>query len=347
MNTNIAKSAFIWILTILLSCGLLYSMYSFRSKEIYRLSSPDLVMEDILASLKSFNPISIELNEATNDSKISKRKAKHIHQPVDYNFNLQTAAINNNDYEPIDDYIDYVVQKLHDNTLSYKKIADDNSGHQKYAIYANEDELFTVNLEGSFTGMRMGYTIYNWTPEHDNNQRVVLNAIDISGPINLNITVPEDFTVKINDQDLSPNSKINAEYVILPELNQLAKYSNIPSMATYSIEGMYLQPSVKIYHLDKEIDINETIEGNTISFSCDYEAFPIYDSLKDTVIDLVKNYPATEDIDQESFDNLELSNYTVYNKESFSCQIKGNNYDKEYYFVWDYIDDKYFIVDVK
>ena len=64
------KSIFFILLTVILSIGLFTSMYLFRSQELYEMAKPEHIMDDILASIKNYNPYSTSLETLSENKAI-------------------------------------------------------------------------------------------------------------------------------------------------------------------------------------------------------------------------------------------------------------------------------------
>lgn len=357
------RNIYIIYISILLSVLLFYTMFVFRSLEIYQLSDSSFVIADIVSSLKNYNPYSVGLENDVTESSANvtnnaSSKSKHAHQEVTYSFDADYSDIIINAYENEDDYLIFLADLITNGDLSYKEISSDNEYNKVYGIYSNDVQIFTVNLTGTVKGKRLGMPIYDWTPE-SSDKGCKLHAVNIDNLYAVTITVPEDYNVIINGIELQASDVSGANITIPDNLIKTSKNANIPGIAAYNLSGFYKEPDISIKHLDKEIDTC-VITGSNITAA--YESFGINDSVKSIVKDTVTTYEK-ENFENShieiSFDENGFSNYTVYSNACFSCKVAYEIHSKfggeettqkkemTFYFVWDYVDDIYRIVDAQ
>lgn len=368
MNNKV-KTAYISFIFISCFLILFITMYTFRSMEIYELSSKEYVMDDILISLKNYNPFSIALSgntintsiEDTSFNKAENKKNKHQHIQQKYDFIIDYTNINLNRYTSEDDFYNYLINMLTNGDLSYRILNVTDDSHIIYGLYSDNTLLFRLSLTGNNPKSRLGLNIYDWTPSM-NEGKCLLTAEKIVGPYTAYISAPEDFDIYINGILVNANNCSLVNSVLPNELIKTSTYIAIPTINTYEISDLYKEPSVEIMHLGKKVECFSISDNNIYNtyISSSYETYTVKDNEKEIISDAITEYEKNNYENSHIelyFNDNSFTNYTVYSNMSFSCKVtykmethfKGEiatqNIVKTYYFALDIIDDKYRVVD--
>lgn len=372
MNSKI-KTIYITFVSIFIIFILFAVMYTFRTMEMYELSSPSYVMDDIISSLKVYNPSSVTLEKSPEDSddslaslsenKNENKKSKHRHEKKHYDFQVDYKNIVIKRYDNEEDFYNYLINKLTLGELSYKIIDDSNEASLTYGIYSDDVHIFNVTLNGTNKKTRLGLNIYTWIPETTDG-KCLIKAEELNGPYTLYVSVPQDFDVLINNTPLNTEDALLINSMIPDDLRLTAHYVSIPTVDTYEIGGLYKNPSVDVSHFGKKIQYNSTSDNNIYNcyVNSSYETYMADDTIKGIIADAVTLYEKKKYENSHIeliFDDNSFKDYTAYSNMSFSCNV---NYTMEihfngnvttqaknstYYFAWDIVDDKYTVTDAK
>lgn len=230
-----------------------------------------------------------------------------------------------------------------------------------YDIYANEQKVLEVKLNGKQKENRLGLLTFNkWKTE-----KIEIKAEN--GLYTCNILVPNNYEVYVNEQKLSQEQI--KETVQNEGLAQISKYVEIPYVVKYEIANLLVEPDVKILdesgnqveyvqdgntiskelsfisvatqeeameHLTSEIDALQVAKDWSLYLTDDLEGrlHGFYNISKYLIEDsdikkFAYNWATGVDITfvsshtllNPTFTNEELSNFEIYNENSFSCEV--------------------------
>lgn len=188
------------------------------------------------------------------------------------------------------------------NKITYK-LNEESKSEEKliYNIYANEELILEVELNGSQKENRLGLlTFEKWKIEK------ITSKME-NGLYTCNILVPNNYSVYINDQKLSEGQM--KEKVQEDGLEQISKYVEIPYVVKYEITNLLKQPNVKILDENNK-NVECKFEGNTISEILEFEKI---ENAEDAVV-MIKNKP---DIMQVA------KNWSLYLTDDLSGRLHG------------------------
>lgn len=236
-----------------------------------------------------------------------------------------------------------------------------DSGDTIYDIYAGENKILEVHLDGTKKENRLGLLTYNkWKTEK-------IKETIASGLYTCEILVPSDYSVYVNDKEVLKDNIV--QKVQNEGLEQISKYVEIPYIVKYEIADLLKKPDVKILDKDgKEIQYKQ--EGNTISKELDFITAENQEQAQEKLageIDVLKiakdwSLYLTDDLDgrlhgyynisqylidgsnikqfahkwatgvditfvsnhtllNPTFTNEKVSNFEIYNENAFSCEV--------------------------
>ncbi len=156
---------------------------------------------------------------------------------------MNTAALTFNEFETPEDYREQLQQQLEGNTLQYHFLKESyTDGSLTYGIYAGETPIGTAVLKPMSTTTRLiAIPITDW-------ELTALEAYEEHGDYSASVTVPGNYTVKINDVTLS--DAYITERTPYAELEYCAEYVSVPEQITYQASG--LKRPARITVLDAE-----------------------------------------------------------------------------------------------
>ena len=155
-----------------------------------------------------------------------------------------------------------VYELLTTQEITYK--LDENSKKDDkpiYNIYAGEEKILEVYLNGEKKANRLGLLTFNlWKTEK-------INAVMEKGLYTSKILVPNNCKVYVNDKELTEEQIV--EKVQNEGLTEISKYVEIPYIVKYEVPELLKKPDVKI--LDKDgNEVQYKQEGNKISKELDF-----------------------------------------------------------------------------
>lgn len=230
-----------------------------------------------------------------------------------------------------------------------------------YDIYADEQKILEVSLNGEQKENRLGLLTFNaWKTE-----RIELTAEN--GLYTCNILVPNNYKVYVNNNELTEEQIV--EKVQNEGLTQISNYVEIPYIVKYEVANLLKSPDVKI--LDEngnEVDYAE--EGNTISKELNFITAATEEEAKShikgeiDILEVAKDWSLylTDDLDgrlhgyynisqyliddsaiekfayswatgvditfvsshtllNPTFTDEKISNFEIYNENAFSCEV--------------------------
>ena len=276
---------YVAILTVLMAIFLIYvadSLIKYDNNQI------ENYMETIISDLK-------KVSEKGNIGKhidISKINVSE--------YEKETTSISKGFYELLSR--EEITYKLSENSKESKNTI--------YDIYAGENKILEVYLDGTKKENRLGLLTYNkWKTEK------IEETLD-GGLYTCEILVPSDYKVYINNKELSKENIV--EKVQNEGLEQISKYVEIPYIVKYEIADLLIKPEVKI--LDKDgNEINYKQEGNTISKDLDFITAENQEEAKEKLageIDVLKvakdwSLYLTDDLDGRLHGYYNISQYLI------------------------------------
>ena len=147
-------------------------------------------------------------------------------------------------------------QLLETKEITYKLNKESkNENKPIYDIYANNELIFNIELNGDKKENRLGLLTFNkWKIEK------ITGKME-NGIYTINILVPNNYKVFVNEKEVTED-KIK-EKVQNEGLTQISKYIDIPYIVKYEISNLYIQPEIKI--LDENGNkVEYTTQANTI-----------------------------------------------------------------------------------
>ena len=248
------------------------------------------------------------------------------------------------------------------NNITYKLNKDtEKSENPIYDIYANEEKILEVHLDGTSKENRLGLLTFNkW-------ETIKIENKMEKGLYTCNILAPNNCSVYINDKVLTEDYII--EKVQNEGLTQISKYIDIPYIVKYEITELLKKPEVRI--VDKNgNEVKYIEEGNTISKGLDFISANTEEEAKQHIkgeIDILKvakdwSLYLTDDLEgrlhgfyniskyliedsdiekfaykwatgvditfvsshillNPTFTDEKISNFEIYNENAFSCEV--------------------------
>ncbi len=324
---------------ILVAIMLVFLGYVANSLIRYEKNQIDNYIEDLIADLK----------KASKNNKIEKY--------------IDTSKINISEFEKEEVSVDEGFSELFNTQKITYKLNENctESENPVYDIYADEEKILEVSLDGTKKENRLGLLAFNaWETKK-------IEPKTENGLYTCNILVPNNCKIYVNDKELRQDKII--EKVQNEGLAQISKYVEIPYIVKYEITELLKKPDVKI--LDENGNkVEYTQEGNTISKNLDFITIATQDEAKPQIkgdLDILKvakdwSLYLTDDLDgrlhgyyniskyliddsdiekfayswatgvditfvsshtllNPTFTDEKLSNFEIYNENAFSCEV--------------------------
>ena len=157
------KIIFVVYVAVLVFLLLIFLLYARKTLILYEASQPQYVMDRLI----------------TTPSFLS---------------SMNTSGLLFNEFETKEDYEEQLAQFVSENPVEYHFLKESyTDGSLTYAIYAGKTPIGTAVLKPQNTVIRMiALPITDWTIAE-------LNAYEAHGNYDVTVTVPDNYTVKIND----------------------------------------------------------------------------------------------------------------------------------------------------
>lgn len=268
-RTGKIKVIYTVYLAVLLLLMMIFLLYARKTLILYEASQPQYLMDALIAS-------------------------------PDLTSSMNTAVLTFNEFETLEDYQDQLYRLLKQNDLQYHFLKESyTDGTLTYGIYAGETPIGTAVLKPAATTVRMiAIPITDW-------QLTALDAYEEHGNYSASITVPDNYTVIINDIPLS-DSYIT-ERTPYKELEYTAEYVSVPEQVTYQVSSLKHPARITVLNADgRELPLSDdasvtpAADGDTGTLSgasagsavlrylpAEEEISP---ELKSTVLDAVETY---------------------------------------------------------
>lgn len=230
-----------------------------------------------------------------------------------------------------------------------------------YDIYANEEKILQIGLNGEKKENRLGLLTFNeWKTE-----KIELTVEN--GFYTCNILVPNNYKVYVNDKELTEEQVV--EKVQNEGLAQISKYVEIPYILKYQIKDLLKNPDVKILD-DNGNEVKYEKEESTITKELNFITAQTEDEAKQYIegeLDILKvakdwSLYLTDDLEgrlhgyynisryliddsdiekfayswakgvditfvsshtllNPTFTNEKINNFEIYNENAFSCEV--------------------------
>lgn len=179
---------------------------------------------------------------------------------------MNTAVLTFNEFETLEDYREQLKLLLEDNTLQYHFLKESyTDGSLTYGIYAGETPIGTAVLKPVSTITRLiAIPITDW-------QLTALDAYEAHGDYSASITVPDNYTIKINDIPLTHTYV--TERTPYEELEYSAAYVSVPEQVTYEVSGLKHPAQITILDADgSELPVSSDVSDTPSVTSSDASA---------------------------------------------------------------------------
>ncbi len=176
---------------------------------------------------------------------------------------MNTTVLTFNEFETLEDYQEQLKLLLEDNALQYHFLKESyTDGSLTYGIYAGETPIGTAVLKPVSTITRMiAIPITDW-------QLAALDAYEARGDYSASITVPDNYTVRINDIPLT-NTYIT-ERTPYEELEYSAVYVSVPEQVTYEVSGLKQPAQITVLNADDcELSTSSNVSDTSPVISSD------------------------------------------------------------------------------
>lgn len=307
--------------------------------------------------------IKYDKNQIENYMQTTISELKEVSKKGNIGKHVDVSKINVSKYEKKENSVsDGFYELLSNEEITYK--LNENSKENEnpiYDIYAGENKILEVYLDGTQKENRLGLLTYNkWKTKK------IKETIE-SGLYTCEILIPSDYTVYVNDQQVSKESitqKVQNE-----GLEQISKYVEIPYIVKYEVADLLKKPDVKIFDKDgKQIEYKQ--EKNTISKELEFITAENQEQAKEKLageIDVLKvakdwslyltddlagrlhgyynisqylingssikqfaykwatgidiTFVSNHTLLNPTFTNEKVSNFEIYNENAFSCEV--------------------------
>ena len=177
------------------------------------------------------------------------------------------------------DNISYILSA----SLSYQRAEDYTQASPSYKLYANQNEIGTFSLQSSKQS-----DLLSFLPTYQYNCDTIEMDIEVI-PKEYTIKVPSTYTVLVNGTKLTENY-LTSDTEEIAFLSEFAKYTEVPKMVTYHIEGLIYEPTFQISNVNKR-EVNYLFTGNTVQVPASFESieFPASMLLDCDTITLAEN----------------------------------------------------------
>lgn len=189
---------------------------------------------------------------------------------------IDTSKINISEFEKANVSVNEGFNELlNTQNITYK--LNENSKENEnpiYDIYANEQKILEISLDGAQKENRLGLLTFNaWKTEK-------IEPKMENGLYTCNILVPNNYKVYVNGKELTEEQII--EKVQNEGLTQISKYVEIPYIVKYEVTELIKKPDIKILD-EKENEVQYTQEGNTASRGLDFISIATEEEAKEYI----------------------------------------------------------------
>lgn len=309
---------------ILLVLIVILLIYTYSSMKKYEKSQPTVVVNELIKDLENGDISSIELSVG-------------------------------NKFEEVKGFEEELASELKGSELKYE-IKTTSYDKMSYDIVKDDEVIATVNLKAdNHKEMFAILTICDW--EIDS-----VSANIAAGTNSVSITIPDNYKAFINGVELGKDEQ-KGEAVEIADLSYVAKYTQVPKIITYEVNGLVNVPVVKVTDINgAEVDLSgygdltninvgyptseipAELEEYVVQAAKDYSNFfskdlpgcsqstdgiAKYFPADSAYIDLAENYRLNDMWMYSShtgteFRNLSVDDYTVYSETLFSCRVSFN-----------------------
>lgn len=219
---------------------------------------------------------------------------------------IDISKISTSEYEEKNASIDEGFYDIFSTQEITYKLNENSKEHEKpiYDIYANNQKLLEVELDGSKKENRLGLLTFNvW-------ETTKIESTIETGLYTCNILVPNNCEVYVNNKILTEEQII--EKVQNEGLAQISKYVDIPYIVKYEVSNLLKKPDVKVLDANgKEIKYKE--EGNTISKDLDFITVETLEEAKQNINGKIDVMQVAKDWSLYLTDDLEGRLHGYYN----------------------------------
>lgn len=197
---------------------------------------------------------------------------------------MNTAVLTFNEFETPEDYQEQLKLLLEDNALQYHFLKESyTDGSLTYGIYAGETPIGTAVLKPVSTITRLiAIPITDW-------KLVALDAYEAHGDYSASITVPDNYTVRINDIPLTRTYV--TERTPYEELEYSAAYVSVPEQVTYQVSGLKQPAQITILDADDcELSISSNVSDGSVVLCYFPAEKEISAELSSIVLEAVETY---------------------------------------------------------
>ncbi len=233
--------------------------YVYNCLRTYEAAQPERVVEDVIAMLRT--------DEA----------AKMLTKPEAGNRFEDTGAEWN-----------AYLEQLKSGELTYTKSPSSYDALKpEYNIYSGEQLVAKVGLEEAATrDLMFILKVQEWgTPR--------VETVFDTDPFAVTLTVPDNFTVFLNDVQVQ-ESELAGEPQSIEAFENAAKYTTVPELVTYHIEGFSREPEILIYDNNMSpVEFEKTVaadSGDITIMSDAYQPAEMDEELQAYVMKMAKEY---------------------------------------------------------
>ena len=260
--------------------------------------------------------VKYEKNQIENYLEATISELKKVSKNKKLDKYVDTSKMKTSEFEKTDTLIDEGMYTLLNTKEVTYKLNEKSKEELKptYDIYAGEEKILEVSLNGEQKQNRLGLLTFNvWKTE-----RIELKAE--KGLYTCNILVPNNYKVYVNDNELTEDQIV--EKVQNEGLAQISKYVEIPYIVKYEVTNLLKNPIVKI--LDENgNEVKYAEEENTISKELNFITASTEEEAKTHIkgeIDILKvakdwSLYLTDDLDGRLHGYYNISQYLIENSD--------------------------------
>lgn len=307
--------------------------------------------------------VNYEKNQTNNYIEAEISELKKISKKGKIEKYIDVSKLEISEFEKDDTSINEAINEILKTQKITYKLNEKSEKEQKpiYDIYANNEKILQINLNGEQKENRLGLLNFNkWKTEK-------VEIVAENGLYNINILVPNNYKVYVNNKELTETQI--TEKVQNEGLTQISKYVEIPYIVKYEIKNLLKSPDVKI--LDENGNkIEYEQEENTIKKELNFVTAQDENEAKEKIngeldiLQVAKDWSLylTDDLDgrlhgyyniskyliedsdiekfaynwakgvditfvsshtllNPTFTNEKISNFEIYNENAFSCEV--------------------------
>ncbi|MCR4937000.1 MAG: hypothetical protein K5987_02410 [Lachnospiraceae bacterium] len=269
---KIIKKIYLCYVILLLALTGFLLLYTRKSLIMYEYAQPEKRVNQLITAMKNGLTDTLEAQAVTHDDNI-----------ILPGFSVSVDNITEcNRFENPESFIEEISAGLKDGAVvTYRNTGEDyDTGAMNYALYLGTEHFADLDLLPGDSSIRLLFLkMTEWQPE-----KLILKKEGSRHSVH--IEMPADHSAAINGVLLT--EEYLSSLTELPELEYCRRYTDIPGLKSYDIEGFLSDEDVNIY--DAYGNLCDAQISSERSYRVGYEKENMPTELKKTVLDMAETY---------------------------------------------------------